>query len=116
MNAYRFKGVLVLIMALFLLQGKAQNARRTEVVIKTSVECDKCKKNIESKLSKVKGVRKVTADYTKHEVKVMYNAKRITLEEVKNAIANIGYDADDIKANNKLKALEHEKKKEGDGN
>lgn len=106
----------MLSMFLFVATAQAQNPRKTEIKIKSTVECAMCKKNLESKLGKVKGVRKVTADFNTKEITVVYNAKRISPEEIRKAIADIGYDADDVKANNKMtKLLEHKQKMEQEG-
>jgi copper chaperone CopZ len=62
----------------------SQNPRKLTATIKSSVECEFCKKNVEKKLSKVKGIKNVIVDFNLHEVKVVYNSKKISLEEVKN--------------------------------
>jgi periplasmic mercuric ion binding protein len=118
MNTTKLKGLLATVITFFVFAANAQNAattkenpRKMEVTIKTTVECALCKKNLESKLGKFKGVRTVTADFAKKEVQVVYNSKKVTVEEIKKAIADIGYDADEVKANNKmLKILEHKAK------
>jgi len=80
--------------------------KNTEVKIKTSVECEMCKKTIESTVYKLKGVKKVKVDLASKETLVIYNPQKITVEEIKKAIVAAGYDADDMKANVKAyKAL-----------
>lgn len=88
----------------------ADNPRRVKVTIKTSAECKFCKENIESYLKKIKGIRRVKCDYVKHEVYVMYNSKKITIEQIRKEMNDIGYDADGQKANfDKYKKSEHDK-------
>jgi len=88
----------------------AGNPRKVKVTIKTSAECIYCKENLEESLAKVKGIRKVNCDYVKHEVYVVYNSKKITIEQIRTKMNEIGYDADDQKANfDKFKKSEHEK-------
>jgi copper chaperone CopZ len=68
--------------------------------IKTpTVQCEECKKRIESYVSREEGVQKVVVDYKKKITKVTYVVDRTTYENVKTAIANSGYDADDVTAN-----------------
>jgi periplasmic mercuric ion binding protein len=68
--------------------------------IKTpTVQCEECKKRIENYLSREEGVEKVTVDYKRKTTKVTYVADRTNYENVKTAIANAGYDADDVTAN-----------------
>jgi hypothetical protein len=45
-------------------------------------------------------VAEITVNYRKGETKVKYVTDRINIEEIKTAIANIGYDADDVLAEN----------------
>ena len=68
--------------------------------IKTpTVQCQECKDRIEKYVSREDGVQKVVVDYKKKITKVTYVADRTTYENVKTAIANAGYDADDVSAN-----------------
>ncbi len=68
--------------------------------IKTpTVQCQECKERIENYISREEGVTKVVVDYKKKITKVTYVTDRTNFENVKAAIANLGYDADDIAAN-----------------
>jgi copper chaperone CopZ len=67
--------------------------------IKTpTVQCEECKDRIEKYLSREEGVQKVVVDYKHKVTKVTYVTDRTNIENVKTAIANIGYDADDVPA------------------
>jgi copper chaperone CopZ len=72
----------------------------TEIAtIKTpTVQCEECKHRIENYLSREEGVQKVVVDYRKKTTKVTYLVDRTSIENVKTAIANAGYDADDVTA------------------
>lgn len=109
----KFLPVLVFIFSLFIAKpALADNPRRVKVTIKTSAECKFCKENIEESLKKVKGIRRVNVDFVKHEVYVVYNSKKITIEQIRKEMNDIGYDADGQKANfDKYKVSEHEVKK-----
>ena len=88
----------------------AQNPRKTKIVIKTSAECEFCKKNLEKNLAKTKGIKKVECDFVKHEITLVYNTRKITAEEIKKQVVALGYDADDLKANfDKFKKIDHKK-------
>ncbi|HEU4716876.1 MAG TPA: heavy metal-associated domain-containing protein [Bacteroidia bacterium] len=71
------------------------------VKIKTSAECDMCKKRIEQEVSKMKGVKKATLDLDTKILTVEYNPKKTSPDKIRKAISDIGYDADDVKANNR---------------
>jgi copper chaperone CopZ len=70
------------------------------VTIKTpTVQCEMCKKKIEQYMLRESGVQKVTVDYKRKQTKVTFVTDRTNIENIKTAIANVGYDADDVTAN-----------------
>ena len=74
-------------------------AQSKKVVIQTpTVQCDMCKEKIEKYLSREPGVTAVKVDYKKKTTTVTYITDRNNIEQLKTAIANIGYDADDVTA------------------
>jgi periplasmic mercuric ion binding protein len=91
--------------------AQKETPRKMCATIKTSAECEFCKRNIEESLGKVKGIRKVRVDFVKHEVYVTYNSKKISLEKIRTELNDMGYDADGQKANfDKYKVPDHDKK------
>ena len=64
-----------------------------------TVQCESCKKRIETYLKRYDGVLSVNVNYKKKETTVKYATDRINEEEIKTAIANAGYDANEITAN-----------------
>ncbi len=90
------KGVLTILFMMFFVGS--MTAQTKDVEIKTSAECGDCKVRIEDKLNYTKGVRFAELDVPTKVVTVRYNEKKISLEEVKEAIAEVGYDADEVKA------------------
>jgi mercuric ion binding protein len=68
-------------------------------VIKTpNARCENCKIRIEAYLKRYDGVLEIIVNYRKGETKVKYVTDRINIEEIKTAIANCGYEADDVPA------------------
>ena len=94
--------LLFLLVTGFCLVTKAQVVRKGGVetaTIKTpTVQCEECKKRIEDYVSREQGVQKVNVDYKHKITKVTYLVDRTSVENVKTAIANAGYDADDVTA------------------
>src|SRR5215470_7148780 len=81
-----------------------------------TVQCDECKERIESYLKRYDGVTYVNVNVKKKETTVKYLTDRTNIENIKTAIANAGYDADDIAANpDAYKALPKCCKKPEDG-
>jgi periplasmic mercuric ion binding protein len=93
---------IVAIVTIFTTALKAQESKFTELKIKTSAVCETCKETIEKALAFEKGVKKSTLDVASKIVTVTYNPEKTTPEKIREAIANAGYDADDVKANPKV--------------
>lgn len=73
-------------------------AQTAEVKIKTSAECEECKERIEKMLAFEKGIKSSTLNLEDQVVTVVYYDKRTNPQKIREAISNIGYDADEIKA------------------
>lgn len=77
----------------------AQQNAVQKVIIKTpTVQCEMCKDRIEKYLSREPGVSAVKVDYKKKVTYVTFLTDRNNIEQLKAAIANVGYDADDVTA------------------
>lgn len=96
------KQVLLIFVALAGLNwsASAQTKAQETVKIKTpTVGCDACKARIEEYLKRYDGVLTVNVNWRRKETTVKYLTNRTNIEVIKAAIANAGYDADDIPAN-----------------
>jgi mercuric ion binding protein len=95
----RSVSLLFLVIVAFIGSSSAQIKTSDKAVIKTpTVQCDNCRDYIEFTLSHEYGVTSVKVDIKKKTTTVTWLTDRTTLENIKVAIANIGYDADDIEA------------------
>ena len=106
-----------LIGSFFSLAATAQTKAVQTVKISTpTVQCEMCKKKIEDYLKRYDGVATVNVNYKRKETTVKYLTDRTNEEVLKAAIANAGYDANEIKANPEAyKALPKCCKKPEDG-
>ena len=70
------------------------------VKIKTSAICEMCKERIEKKLAFTKGVSDVNLDVESKDkvVTIIFNPKKTNVVKLKKAIAEVGYDADEVVA------------------
>lgn len=89
----------LLISVLLTIVAISANAQNGVATIKTSGQCLECKANIEKAVKAVKGVRMAEFDMETKQVKVFFNDKKTTVETIRKAISEKGYDADDVKAN-----------------
>jgi mercuric ion binding protein len=72
---------------------------QTVTISTPTVQCEMCKDRIEKYMIREDGVQKVNVDYKHKKTKVTYVAERTNVENIRTAIANVGYDADGITAN-----------------
>jgi periplasmic mercuric ion binding protein len=79
-------------------QNKPLKALETAKIKTPNVLCEDCKKRLTTYLDRYDGIQSTTYNLRKGEMTVKYWTDRINIEEVKTAIANAGYDADDIPA------------------
>ena len=94
--------MLALIISGLVTAGFGQTAKKglqTVTISTPTVQCEMCKQRIEKYMVREDGVTKVNVDYKHKKTKVTYYAERTNIENIKTAIANVGYDADDITAN-----------------
>jgi periplasmic mercuric ion binding protein len=89
-----------IVACLFSFASSAQiKAVQTAKISIPTVQCDMCKKRIEDVLKRYDGVQTVNVNVKKKEVTVKYLTDRTNEEVIKAAIANAGYDANEIAAN-----------------
>ena len=94
---------ITLVINCFILVSRAQQpvrkgALETATISVPTVQCEQCKDRIEKYISREDGMQMVKVDYKHHTCKVTYIWDRTTIENIKTAIANIGYDAGDVAA------------------
>jgi periplasmic mercuric ion binding protein len=94
------KRVLFLIAILFCTTAFAQRKATAKATIKApGMICDECKDRVELYVDRVDGIISVVADVKKKIIKVQWLTERTSLEQIKTHIANAGFDADDVTAN-----------------
>lgn len=84
-----------------LLSGTVSAQQKKPVTVKVmtpTVQCEMCKERIEDYLSEEDGILKTVVNFKQKYVTVTYLTDRTNLENIKTAIANAGYDAEDVKA------------------
>lgn len=82
-----------------MLSATAQQKTTAKAVIKTpGIQCDMCKNRIEKYLIREQGITAVKVDVKKKITAVNWITDRTNIENIKAAIATVGYDADDVTA------------------
>ena len=75
-----------------------------KVVIKTTLNCNHCKEcetcglKFKTEMLKIQGIKMYELDDKAMTFTIYYNPNKTTLQAIKEGIAKLGYDADDVKA------------------
>ncbi len=72
---------------------------KEKAVIQTSSQCGECKERIEASLNKLDGIKSLDLNLDNKKLTVVFDPSKVTLAQIKTAVSNTGYDADDVKAN-----------------
>lgn len=76
----------------------AMAAPPKKVLIQTNAICGMCKTNIETSLTALEGVKSAELDLVTKKVKIKYDDDVLDVATLRQAIANTGYNADDVPA------------------
>jgi copper chaperone CopZ len=95
----KFLSVTAFFLAFSFTASAQTKAQETAKISTPSVQCEMCKKKIETYLKRYDGVLTANVNVKKKETTVKYLTDRINEEGIKTAIANAGYDADNVLAN-----------------
>lgn len=93
-----FKSLLVaLLLTLTSLAANAQSQSKNEqtATIKTSAVCGMCKKTIEKAMAYEKGIKSSSLDVDSKILTVVFDSRKTSLENIRKAVNESGYDADD---------------------
>jgi periplasmic mercuric ion binding protein len=96
------KKIIVIIVGILAFNSIAFSQQKTleTAKIKTpNILCETCKYRVETYLRRIDGLKSVSVNTHRGETTVKYLTDRTNIEEIKTAIANSGFDADDIPAN-----------------
>lgn len=74
----------------------------SQMIIKTSAVCEMCVEKIESKVNALNGVKSAKLHLPSKSLSVQFDNKKVKYEEICTAINEIGYDANEFKADEKL--------------
>ena len=91
----------IIIIAIFSILTMNAWAQKETVKIETSAQCEMCKERIEVEMQFTKGVTAANLDVESQILTITFKSKKTNLDKIKRAISFIGYDADEILADEK---------------
>ncbi len=95
MNTTLRLSILFLLFSFSISSGFAQSVAKTDT-FKVYGNCDMCKENIEGSLKKRDGVMKKNWSPKTKLLVVTYDTEKINLLQIKQKIAAVGYDTDEV--------------------
>jgi copper chaperone CopZ len=73
-------------------RGKSMSTASTSVtLISPDISCEHCQRTIESTLSALQGVERVSVDITGKSIQLSYDPAQIPLEQIEKQLDEIGY-------------------------
>jgi mercuric ion binding protein len=78
-------------------QGQIKSVQ-TKIIKTPDILCEACKGRVETYLKRQDGLLEVMVFFRKGETRVKFLSDRTDIEQIKTAIANCGFDADDVTA------------------
>lgn len=92
-----FLGMVLLFVA-FSTQAQEKKNKNAKYNIEVNGNCEMCKKRIEKAAYSVAGVKSAEWHIDDHTLHLILNEEKATILDVKNAIAKVGHDTDEVKA------------------
>lgn len=90
------------LVALLIVTTSAFAQKKSEsVTVNTTIQCSQCEKRILKNIPFEKGVKDVKVDLDKKTVWVEFDPSKTSALKIRQAISKLGYDADDVKRDQK---------------
>jgi len=98
----RFIVVLVIIFSCSLSAEAQKNSKTSRVKFEVDGVCEMCKERIEKAAILTKGVKFAVWDVNTKELYCIYNNKKTSTLKIKEAIAAVGHDTNEVKATDEV--------------
>ncbi|NUY81761.1 heavy-metal-associated domain-containing protein [Flavobacterium sp. MAH-1] len=94
------KIIFILLVALIGIGANAQQkkSKNAKYSVEVNGNCEQCKKRIEKAAFSVAGVKSAVWDVDSHQLALIINEEKTSLEEVEKAVAKAGHDSEKAKA------------------
>ena len=92
-------GMMLLFIA-FSTQAQDKKNKNARYEFEVNGNCEQCQKRIQKAAFSVAGVKSAIWNIESHQLSVNINEEKCSLMDVKNAVAKVGHDTDEVKATN----------------
>lgn len=93
--------ILVMMISLVGLSQEKPN-KNAKVEFKVNGNCEMCEKRIEKAAFSVKGVKSADWHSDHHDIHLIIDERKCSVDDIKKAIAAVGHDTDTFKADDKV--------------
>lgn len=83
-------------------QAQEKKNKNAKYTFEVNGNCDQCKKRIEKAAYSVAGVKSADWSIDNHQLSLILNEEKSSALNVKNAIAKVGHDTDEVKATDEV--------------
>lgn len=93
------KIILILVVMLSIVSiAQEKKSKNKKAQFNVNGNCEMCEKRIEKAAFSVKGVKSADWHVDQHDMHVIYDENKCSLEDIKKAIAKAGHDTEEFKA------------------
>lgn len=89
---------MMLVIVTFSIQAQEKKNKNAKYKIEVNGNCEMCKKRIEKAAYSVNGVKSADWHIDDHVLYLIVNEEKCSAIDIKNAIAKVGHDTEDVKA------------------
>lgn len=93
------KRLIVLSAMLFISTLAFSQSKKAKIM--TTAQCEMCKMTIEKAVNQLEGIETAELDITSKKLKVKFDESKLSLDRIRQAVAAVGYQADDVLAKEK---------------
>lgn len=93
---------MMLLMVTVSIQAQEKKNKNGKYNVEVNGNCEQCKKRIEKAALSVTGVKSAEWHIDDHVLHLIINEEKCSITDVKQAIANVGHDTEDIKAKDEV--------------
>lgn len=93
---------MMLVFVTLLTQAQEKKNKNAKYDVEVNGNCEQCKKRIEKAAFSVPGVKSAEWHIDDHMLHLIINEEKVSLLDVKKAIAKIGHDTDEVKTTDEV--------------
>ena len=92
------KILFILLLVPFFSFSQEERSKTSRAQFTVLGQCEMCKDRIEKATFKIKGVKYSSWSIPKNKLSIIYNSNKVSLNDIKNQIAETGHDTDEVLA------------------